>query len=99
MRSAGDRIRFRCDGCGEAVRGRDDCLIVRVSRVGVGVGGTVGKVGIGGGIDEVGIDAVVRLCAGCAEERETMAEHLDRIGARYFAGPAEEAEGWESLGR
>lgn len=41
----------------------------------------------------------VRFCAGCAGEEIALADQLDRMRMRYYAGPAEDAEGWESLGR
>ena len=83
------RVCFYCESCGEAVREGEDCLILRV-----GGGGAVLAPG-GGGSDA----AVVRLCGECAGEPDTLAGHLDLVGARYFSGPAGEAEGWESLGR
>ena len=42
---------------------------------------------------------VLRFCGGCAGERLTMEEHLDRLGMRYYSGSAADAEGWASLGR
>lgn len=83
----GGRIRFWCAGCGEAVRDGEECLILRVG--GERSGRPEGR----------GRAVTVRLCGDCAGERDTLAGHLDLVGARYFSGPAEEAEGWESLGR
>ena len=34
-----------------------------------------------------------------AGEEIALADQLDRMRMRYYAGPAEDAEGWESLGR
>ena len=42
---------------------------------------------------------VLRFCGDCAGEALSMDGHLDRLGMRYFSGPAEDAEGWASLGR
>lgn len=42
---------------------------------------------------------VLRFCGECAGEALSMDGHLDRLGMRYFSGPAEDAEGWASLGR
>ncbi len=46
-----------------------------------------------------GCGEAFRLCGDCAEDRDTLTAHLDLLGVRYFCGPAEEAEGWEALGR
>lgn len=42
---------------------------------------------------------VCRICGTCAGEPLSLSEHLDRLGMRYFSGPAEDEEAWESLGR
>ncbi len=42
---------------------------------------------------------VLRFCGECAGEALSMDGHLDRMNMRYFCGPAEDAEGWASLGR
>ena len=92
------RIRFRCTSCGRGIRDGDECLILRVirgGRYGLNPAACASASAVGG----VSFGSVVRLCAGCAGEEDTLAGHLDMIGARYFSGPAEEAEGWESLGR
>ena len=91
-------IRFRCTSCGRAVRDGDECLVLRVirgGRYGRNPAASASASAVGG----VSFGGPVRLCGRCAGEEDTLAGHLDMIGARYFSGPAEEAEGWESLGR
>ena len=78
-----ERVRFRCEVCGEAIPPSGDCLTVCVNR----------------GSGKAGGREALRFCGDCAGDALTLPDWLDRLNMRDLRCPAAESEGWELLGR